>query len=100
MLESEEQQAGIGTVVQDLEKGLSLAPSSPQVAYLLASAYHRLASMQQSLQLLETAKTKFSEAVEKFPNFGDGLLLYSMVCTVVVLANGHYHVLHVLSYTC
>lgn len=87
-LESEDPQAPLGTLVEDLEKGLSLAPTSPQAAYLLASAYHRMAGLQQSMQLLETAKTKFGEAVQKFPNFGDGLLLYAMVCGVVILTNG------------
>ncbi len=84
VLESEEQQSFTSTVVEDLEKGQSLAPTSPQAAYLLSSAYHRMAGMQQSMQLLETARGLFTEAIQKFPDFGDGLLLYAMVCEMEI----------------
>ena len=55
-----------------------MCPNSAHAAYSLASAYHRLASLTQSVQTLEMSKAKFEEAKGRFPNFADGLILHSM----------------------
>ena len=70
---------GLSTVSEDLEKAIKLAPNCPFALYSLASTYHRIAGIHQSMQLLESARIKFEDAVRKFPNFVDGLILYSMV---------------------
>ena len=60
-----------------------MAPNSPHAAYSLATAFHRIAGMTQSMQTLQQAKAKFDEARGKFPEFADGLILYSLVSCAV-----------------
>ena len=59
-----------------------MSPNSAHAAYSLASTYHRMAGMTQSMQTLEIAKAKFEEAGGRFPNFADGLILHSMVIQI------------------
>ena len=73
------------TVVQDLEKAVAQAPDFPYAQFTLASAYHRMAGVQQSMQLVETARVKFNDAVKRFPTFADGLVLYALVRVRVLL---------------
>ena len=56
-----------------------MAPTSPYASYSLASTFHRIAGMHQSMQMLESARQKFEDAVKKFPNYVDGLVLYALV---------------------
>ena len=74
---------GLTSVTEDLEKALKMAPNSPYALFSLASVFHRMASVHQSMQLLESARLKFEDAVQKFPNYTDGLILYAMVCVHV-----------------
>ena len=67
------------SVISDLSKAVSSAPDHPYPLYSLASSFHRLASVNQSMQLIEAARTKFQEALKKFPKFADGLILYALV---------------------
>ena len=67
------------SVISDLSKAVSGAPEQPYPLYSLASSFHRLASINQSMQFIETARSKFQEAFKKFPKFGDGLILYALV---------------------
>ncbi len=77
-MDTEEPQAFL-SVLDDLERALKMAPESPFILYSLASTYHRIAGASQSMQQLELARVKFDEAVKKFPNYVDGLILYSLV---------------------
>ena len=77
-LESEDPQ-GLNVVSEDLEKAVKMAPNFPYASYSLASTYHRIAGLLQSVQTLELARDKFEEAVKKFPNYVDGLVLYALV---------------------
>ena len=56
-----------------------MAPNFPYASYSLASTYHRIAGLLQSVQTLELARDKFEDAVKKFPNYVDGLVLYALV---------------------
>ena len=67
------------SVISDLSEAVRAAPDQPYPLYSLASSYHRLASINQSMQLIESARTKFQEALKKFPKFADGLILYALV---------------------
>ena len=78
-LESDDVQ-GFTAAADDLERALRMSPGSPFILYSLASTYHRIASVHQSVQLLESARLKFEEAVAKFPSFVDGIILYALVC--------------------
>ena len=71
----------LSTVLDDLEAAAQQAPHSPYIYFSLASAYHRSAGIHQSMQLIGTAQAKFEEANKKFPEYADGLILYSMVCS-------------------
>ena len=66
-------------VIEGLKKAISLAPQSAYALYSLATAYHRLAGMSQSEQILGEAINTFNKAYGKFPEYGDGLVLYAMV---------------------
>ena len=77
-LESEDLQL-MPSVISDLEAAITIAPNSPYAAYSLASSYHRLAGLNQSVQILETAQMKFREAMQKFPTYADGLVLHALV---------------------
>ena len=77
-LESEDPQ-GLNVVSEDLEKAVKMAANFPYASYSLASTYHRIAGLLQSVQTLELARDKFEEAVKKFPNYVDGLVLYALV---------------------
>jgi import receptor subunit TOM70 len=76
-LESEEM-SNLDSVVEDLTKAVERAPQQPYPIYSLASSFHRLASISQSMQLIQTARIKFQEALRKFPTFADGLILYAL----------------------
>jgi import receptor subunit TOM70 len=76
-LETEEAM-NLDSVIDDLSKAVSAAPDQPYPLYSLASSYHRMASIQQSMQLVETARSKFQNALNKFPKFADGLILYAL----------------------
>ena len=78
VLESEEM-TSLDTVVEDLTKAVGRAPDQPYPIYSLASSFHRLASISQSMQLIETARAKFQEGLRRFPAFADGLILYALV---------------------
>ena len=56
-----------------------MAPNFPYASYSLASTYHHIAGLLQSVQTLELARDKFEDAVKKFPNYVDGLVLYTLV---------------------
>ena len=71
--------SNLNSVISDLSKAVSSAPDQPYPLYSLASSFHRLASVNQSMQLIETARAKFQEALKKFPKFADGLILYALV---------------------
>ena len=60
-----------------------MAPNFPYASYSLASTYHRIAGLLQSVQTLELARDKFEDAVKKFPNYVDGLVLYALVSVKV-----------------
>ena len=79
ILETAEGPDQLSKCINDLERAIKMAPNSAHAAYSLASAYHRLAGMTQSMQVLETARTKFEENRGKFPNFADGLILHALV---------------------
>ena len=66
--------------MEDLKKALVLVPESAYAMFSLGTAYHRVASMTQSTQMLSMATSTFTEAAEKFPEFVDGIVLYAMVC--------------------
>lgn len=78
-LETEDVTTNLDTVVDDLTKAVNAAPDQAYPLYSLAAAYHRMASMKQSMQLVETARSKFQDAFKKFPKFADGLILYALV---------------------
>ena len=80
-LESEDV-SNLDLVVEDLTKAVERAPDQPYPIYSLASSFHRLASISQSLQLIETARLKFQEGLRRFPSFADGLILYALVRTL------------------
>ena len=71
----------LDVVVDDLTKAVNAAPDQAYPLYSLAASFHRMASMKQSVQLVETARSKFEIAFKKFPKFADGLILYALVCT-------------------
>ena len=71
--------SNLDTVISDLSKAVIAAPDQPYPLYSLASSYHRLAGINQSMQLIETARIKFQDALKKFPKFADGLILYALV---------------------
>ena len=83
ILETAEDPNQLSKCIDDLEKAIRMAPNSAHAAYSLASAYHRLAGMTQSMQVLETARIKFEENRGKFPNFADGMILYALVSSTV-----------------
>ena len=56
-----------------------MAPNFPYASYSLASTYHCIAGLLQSVQTLELARDKFEDAVKKFLNYVDGLVLYTLV---------------------
>ena len=56
-----------------------MAPNFPYACYSLVSTYHCIAGVLQSVQTLELARNKFEDAVKKFPNYVDGLVLYALV---------------------
>jgi tetratricopeptide (TPR) repeat protein len=89
-LESEEM-SNLDSVVEDLTKAVERAPQQPYPIYSLASSFHRLASISQSMQLIQTARIKFQEALRKFPTFADGLILYALVrtqyCTIIYISS-------------
>ena len=95
-LESEEM-SNLDTVVEDLTKAVEKAPQQPYPIYSLASSFHRLASISQSMQLIQTARIKFQEALRKFPTFADGLILYALVRTQYCI---YYILVHLFSCTC
>ena len=66
-------------MIEDLKEALVRMPESAYAAFSLATAYHRIASMNQSMQLLSQATAKFEEASKKFPDFTDGMVLYALV---------------------
>ena len=66
-------------VVKDLKKATILAPQSAFALFSLATAYHRVAKMMQSKLILIKAVSTFKEAFIKFPEYGDGLVLFAMV---------------------
>lgn len=66
-------------MVEDLKKTLAMVPDCPYAAFSLATTYHRLAGMSQSMQVLTQSTAHFEEASKKFPQFVDGLVLYAMV---------------------
>ena len=70
-----------------------MAPNFPYASYSLASTYHRIAGLLQSVQTLELARDKFEDAVKKFPNYVDGLVLYALV-SVKVLEEGGHNITH------
>ena len=78
-LESAEDPSQLQTCIEDLEKAVKMTPKSAQAAYNLASTYHRLAGLTQSMQTLELARNKFNEAGKIFPDFADGLILHALV---------------------
>ena len=82
MLETDEDPAKLSKCIDDLERALKICPNSAHAAYSLASTYHRLAGLTQSVQTLEMSKAKFEEARGKFPDFADGLILHSMVSSM------------------
>ena len=69
----------LDSVIDDLSKAVKAAPDQPYPLYSLASSYHRMASVNQSMQLVETARSTFQNALNKFPKFADGLILYALV---------------------
>lgn len=77
--------SNLDTVISDLSKAVVSAPDQPYPLYSLASSYHRLAGINQSMQLIETARSKFQDALKKFPKFADGLILYALVSLSPVL---------------
>ena len=84
LLETAEDPSQLSTCIDDLEKATKMAPSSAHAAYSLASSYHRMAGMAQSMQTLEKAKVKFEEARGKFPNFADGMILHALVSSTTM----------------
>ena len=68
-------------VVEDLKKTVRIVPQCGYAAFSLATVYHRLAGMGQSMQMLSQATRGFEEAYSKFPTFTDGMILYAMVRT-------------------
>lgn len=79
-MESENQSLDlISNAVSDLETALKLAPGHSYSHYRLAAAYHRLMGITQSMQLMETVKSKFEKAYRQFPSNAEGLVLYAMV---------------------
>ena len=56
-----------------------MTPNFPYASYSLVSTYHCIAGLLQSVQTLELARDKFEDAVKKFPNYVDGLVLYALV---------------------
>ena len=86
--------SNLDSVVEDLTKAVERAPQQPYPIYSLASSFHRLASISQSMQLIQTARIKFQEALRKFPTFADGLILYALVRTQYCI------LVHLFSCTC
>ena len=84
LLETAEDPSQLSTCIDDLEKATKMAPSSAHASYSLASSYHRMAGMAQSMQTLEKAKVKFEEARGKFPNFADGMILHALVSSTTM----------------
>ena len=79
VMESENQSLDlISNAVSDLETALKLAPGHSYSHYRLAAAYHRLMGITQSMQLMETVKSKFEKAYRQFPSNAEGLVLYAM----------------------
>lgn len=70
---------GLSSCIGDLEKAVSLTPTSGHASYLLATACFRMACVAQSMQMFTKAGSLFEEARKKFPDFVDGLILYAMV---------------------
>ena len=81
-LETAEDPTKLSACIDDLERALEMSPNSAHAAYSLASAYHRMAGMTQSMQTLEIAKAKFEEARGRFPDFADGMILHSLVTDI------------------
>ena len=73
---------GLSSCILDLEKAVSMAPKSGHAAYLLATAYFQKACLAQSMELFTKAGSQFEEAIKKFPDFVDGLILYAMVSSM------------------
>ena len=94
MLESPEDPKSMETVIEDLKKALELEPLSAYAMFSLGTAYHRVASIMQSAQMLSMATSTFEEASKKFPTFVDGLVLYAMVCIYVT----KLHVIYIYIY--
>eukprot|EP00731_Ephydatia_muelleri_P011853 Em0006g747a len=79
VMESENQALDlVNGAVRDLETAAKLAPDHSYCHYRLAAAYHRLMGITQSMQLMETVKSKFEKAYRQFPSNAEGLVLYSM----------------------
>ena len=78
-MESSEDIESMKVVVVSLEKATTMAPESPYALYSLAEAYHRLGSLIHSEQILNKAVNVPDKAIEKFPDYGNGLILYAMV---------------------
>eukprot|EP00731_Ephydatia_muelleri_P034182 Em0049g29a len=66
-MESENQALDlVNGAVRDLETAAKLAPDHSYCHYRLAAAYHRLMGITQSMQLMETVKSKFEKAYRQF----------------------------------
>ena len=82
-LESASKPEDLESAIADLKRAVDKAPESSYAAFSLATAYHRMAGVSQSEQLLAQTTARFEEAAARFPTFTDGMVLYAMVCIII-----------------